>query len=307
MKINQQRFQIPRPQDVHSESEIKTLTERIGTNDQALQTLDLAAAELNRLCEVLDLSPEIFSEAHSFYERIINTDIINNQSIARLTSGVVYLACLQNNIPRRLQHISAASTVPSWRDSADESWGNSDRRPVRSKIGQAYRQIADELSVVAEPVEADVFVQWYCSELNLSQDVQSRAVDIVKKTHSDTGRRKQPAVVAAAAVYFGSTFTSNTAVTQRDVSSLSLVSARKIRDRYHEQRDWFHEHEDDFDMGSQPYVGDTPWMKPGDREKLAQLEDGDQWGVPVCRYSSDIVNNISWPKSHYYIYIPSEL
>lgn len=179
----------------------------------------------------------------------------------------------KNGIPRSLDHVAAASVVENWK--ADSSWGNPPRGKANTKIGRTFREIATELGEVYTPIDEQEFVKWYCSLLKLDQKIEMKAIDILEKTEEDVQAGVKPSVVAAAAVYFASTLFDDVSLTQKDVSAVSLTNISTISRRYRELMEFFNDREEDYDISAQPYVGDAPWLKPSDKRKLSNIQDGE--------------------------------
>lgn len=279
-------FHYPDPTEVYTDHQLRTLRERIGTNEKGSENLSLALEEIRRLCEAVGLSPELSSKACETYQDIIQTDIVNNNSMSMLAAGVVYLICQKERVPRRLKHIAAASSVPTRQEGTDESWGDSYYGGKEAVIGRAYRTVASTLQETNTPIPAQKFIDWYCSELDVDQSVQQQAFKIVDKTEENAQTSGKPSAAAAGAVYFASTLVEEAELTQKDVEAVSLVNVRTIRERYREQMEWYTDNMGNFDIKSQPYVGNAPWMKPMDDQVLSDIGDDVRGPTVICYNSS---------------------
>jgi len=86
-----------------------------------------------------------------------------------------------------------------------------------------------------EPVNPKKYVPRFCSELELSEEVQVKANEIIDTT-TEKGllSGKSPTGYAAAAIYAASLLC-NEKKTQREVSDVAQVTEVTIRNRYQEQ------------------------------------------------------------------------
>ncbi|MFB6308373.1 MAG: transcription initiation factor IIB family protein, partial [Haloarculaceae archaeon] len=126
-------------------------------------------------------------------------------------------ACRQEGIPRSLEEVSDVSRVE------------------QKEIGRTYRYVAQELSLKMEPVDPKQYVPRFASELELSEEVQSKANEIIDTT-AEQGllSGKSPTGYAAAAIYAASLLC-NEKKTQREVADVAQVTEVTIRNRYQEQ------------------------------------------------------------------------
>jgi len=120
-------------------------------------------------------------------------------------------------IPRSLDEVAAVSRVE------------------RMEIGRTYRYFSKELSLEMEPVDPRKYVPRFCSELDLSEEVQAKANEIIDTT-AEKGMLsgKSPTGYAAAAIY-ASALLCNEKKTQREVSNVVQVTEVTLRNRYQEQ------------------------------------------------------------------------
>lgn len=274
MDNSKKPFQTSCPEEHYTETELRKLRERIGSTSYAEQNMSIALTEIDRLCQALDLSSDIRSDTQSIYKNIIESDIINNNSIAMIISGIIYFSCLKKEVPRGIKHVATASVVQNGRPK-DDSWGTSTYGNKRTKIGRAFREIANELGEIYTPIDPREFITWYCSLLGLDQEIQQKAIEILDKTEEDRQAGGKPSVVAAGAVYFAATLFDEIDLSQEEVSSVSVTNVRTVRKHYRDLMEFFSEREDSYDISAQPYVGDAHWLKPNDKEKLVEIGEGE--------------------------------
>ena len=117
-----------------------------------------------------------------------------------------------------------------------------DREPLERDVEDMERLVDEFLGFVQgasegemEPVDPKKYVPRFCSELNLSEEVQTKANEIIETTAEEgllSG--KSPTGYAAAAIYAASLLC-NEKKTQREVADVAQVTEVTIRNRYQEQ------------------------------------------------------------------------
>ncbi|EMA65123.1 transcription factor TFIIB cyclin-related protein [Halorubrum aidingense JCM 13560] len=180
--------------------------ERIRTKDAGERNLQFALSEIDRMASALVI-----------YRRALNEDLIRGRSIEGVSTAALYAACRKEGIPRSLEEISDVSRVE------------------RKEIGRTYRYISQELGLEMRPVDPKKYVPRFSSELDLSEEVQSKANEIIETT-AEQGllSGKSPTGFAAAAIYAASLLC-NEKKTQREVADVAQVTEVTIRNRYQEQ------------------------------------------------------------------------
>jgi transcription initiation factor TFIIB len=118
--------------------------------------------------------------------------------------------------PRTLDDIAEASGV--------------DRR----EIGRTHRYIARELGLRILPADPITYVPRFCTLLGLSEKVQAKAIEILKKAKKfEITSGKGPTGVAAAAIYIASVLVGEKR-TQREIADLTGITEVTIRNRQKE-------------------------------------------------------------------------
>jgi transcription initiation factor TFIIB len=191
--------------------------ERIRTKDAGERNLQFALSEIDRMASALGVPRSVREVASVIYRRALDEDLIRGRSIEGVATSALYAACRREGIPRSLEEIAEVSRVE------------------RKEIGRTYRYISQELGLELEPVDPKQYVPRFCSELDLSKEVQSKAAEIVDVT-AEAGllSGKSPTGFAAAAIYAASLLC-NEKKTQREVADVAQVTEVTIRNRYQEQ------------------------------------------------------------------------
>ena len=191
--------------------------ERIRTKDAGERNLQFALSEIDRMASALGVPRSVREVASVIYRRALNEDLIRGRSIEGVATACLYAACRQEGIPRSLEEVSDVSRVE------------------QKEIGRTYRYVAQELELKMEPVDPKQYVPRFASELDLSEEVQSKANEIIDTT-AEQGllSGKSPTGYAAAAIYAASLLC-NEKKTQREVADVAQVTEVTIRNRYQEQ------------------------------------------------------------------------
>lgn len=190
---------------------------RIRTKHAGERNLQFALSETDRMASSLGVPRSVREVASVLYRRALNEDLIRGRSIEGVATSTLYAACRMEGIPRSLDEVAAVSRVE------------------RMEIGRTYRYLSQELSLEMEPVDPKKYVPRFCSELDLPEEVQAKANEIIDTT-AEKGMLsgKSPTGYAAAAIY-ASALLCNEKKTQREVANVAQVTEVTIRNRYQEQ------------------------------------------------------------------------
>ncbi|EMA68258.1 transcription factor TFIIB cyclin-related protein [Halorubrum aidingense JCM 13560] len=221
--------------------------ERIRTKDAGERNLQFALSEIDRMASALGVprsvrevasviyrralnedlirgrsiegvsTAALYAACRVIYRRALNEDLIRGRSIEGVSTAALYAACRQEGIPRSLDEVADVSRVP------------------QKEIGRTYRYISQELGLELKPVDPKQFVPRFASALQLSEEVQSKATEIIDVS-AEQGllSGKSPTGFAAAAIYAASLLC-NEKKTQREVADVAQVTEVTIRNRYQEQ------------------------------------------------------------------------
>lgn len=190
---------------------------RARTKDASERNLQFALSETDRMASALGVPRSVREVASVIYRRALNDDLIRGRSIEGVATGTLYAACRKEGIPRSLEEVAQVSRVE------------------RKEIGRTYRYIARALELGMRPVEPQQYVPRFCSQLNLSEEVQAKATDVIEtSTAKGLLSGKSPTGYAAAAIY-AAALLCNEKKTQREVADVAQVTTVTIRNRYQEQ------------------------------------------------------------------------
>lgn len=189
---------------------------RIRTKDASERNLQFALSEIDRMGSALGVPRSARTTASVIYRRALDEDLIRGRSIEGVSTASLYAACRQEGIPRSLEEVANVSRVD------------------RKEIGRTYTYISNELGLEMKPVNPKKYVARYCTELDLSNNVEIKAKEVIEKTADDALSGKSPTGYAAAAVYTASLLCDEKR-TQQEVADVAQVTEVTIRNHYQEQ------------------------------------------------------------------------
>jgi transcription initiation factor TFIIB len=195
---------------------LRTWDERFRTRDAKERNLKQALGEIERMGSALGLSENVRETASVIYRRALEEDLLPGRSIEGVATAAIYAAARQNGTPRSIDKVVIVSRI-------DEM-----------EFKRTYRYIVRQLSLEIEPADPGSYVTRFVSELDLSEEVERRAYELL-----ETGKEelvhvgKNPVGLAAAAVYAAGLLCNETA-TQSEVGEVADISEVTIRNRYQE-------------------------------------------------------------------------
>lgn len=191
--------------------------ERFRTRDSGERNLKYALGEIDRMSSAIGIPREVQEIASVIYRRTLREDLLRGRSIEGVASAALYTACRQQGIARSLNEIQAISRI-----GYDE-------------IARTYRYIARELALEMEPVDPKSYIPRFASDLDLGQDVQNQAKQLLEVA-GENGliSGKSPHGLAAAALY-GASLICGERRTQTEIAEIAKVTQVTIRNRYQEQ------------------------------------------------------------------------
>lgn len=189
---------------------------RIWVSDAAERNLAFALSEVDRMSSHLGLPRNVREAAAVIYRRAVEERLIRGRSIEGVAAAALYAACRECKVPRTLDEIADVSRVG------------------KKEIGRSYRFIARELLIHLRPTSPTDYVPRFGSELGLSGEAQSKAIELLKEaTAKGLTSGRGPTGVAAAAIYIASVLCGERR-TQRDVADVARVTEVTVRNRYKE-------------------------------------------------------------------------
>ena len=201
----QDRMKMLRLRKWNIRSRLRTTAER---------NLSIAMAELDRLCDIMNIPLSLKESAALIYRRALKEDLVRGRSIASIAAASLYLALRRADVPRTLKEIVNASSKS------------------RKEISRCYRLLIWELGYktpIDDPVQ---YVSKIATKANISQKVQMRAIEILQKARRlQVNVGKGPRGLSAAALYIAS-LKLNEKISQRNLAEAAGITEVTIRNRY---------------------------------------------------------------------------
>lgn len=177
------------------------------------RNLALALSELDRESSRLGLPRSVRENAAVIYRSAAKNNLVRGRSIESVVAASIYMACRRCDIPRTLDEISEASNIS------------------KKQIGKNYRFLSRELNIKLKPTSPTDYIPRFASKLDLSGEVQSKAIEIISKS-KEKGliNGKGPTGIAASALYVASILLGERK-TQKNVAEITGVTEVTIRNR----------------------------------------------------------------------------
>jgi transcription initiation factor TFIIB len=175
-----------------------------------------ALSEIDRMACALKLPVNIREAASMLYRKAMKQRLIRGRSIEGISTAILYITCRQYGVPRTLEEVRDISRVG------------------QKEISRAYRFLLRELDLKVTPASPVDFVPRFCSLLDLSGDIRSKAIEIIKRaSEKELTNGRWPIGIAAAAIYIAAILGGEHR-TQKEVSDVTGVTEVTIRNRYKE-------------------------------------------------------------------------
>ncbi|MDR2873341.1 MAG: transcription initiation factor IIB [Methanobrevibacter sp.] len=175
------------------------------------RNLAFALTELDRDSSLLGLPRSVRESASLVYRNAVEKKLIRGRSIEGVVAASLYITCRRCNVPRTLEEISEVSRI------------------TKKEVGRTYRFLSRKLNIKLLPTSPSDYIQRFASELDLSGETQSRAIEIIKNaTKEGLTSGRGPNGVAAASLYIASVLL-NGRKTQKEVADTAGVTEVTIR------------------------------------------------------------------------------
>lgn len=188
-------------------------------SEQKDRNLTAAFTEIDRMSSQLGLPREIQEITAKIYRSATDNDLIRGHSIERMSAASLYVACRKTRIPRTLKEIAKVSYTN------------------KKELGKSYRYLSRELDIQLPPTDPSMYVARFGSELEMSGEVRTKAISIIKKAQENKLTvGKSPAGISAAALYIAS-IQEDEKRYQSKIAEAANVTEVTLRSRYKEMKD----------------------------------------------------------------------
>ena len=189
---------------VHSQRLRKTLD--ISGNERETS---FALGEIERMASALKLPREIAEETALLYRKAARQDMLRGRSIEELLSAMLYIVCRQCHVPRTFHEIAEVSRVPL------------------ERIRKAYFYIKRKLGVNLMPPNPADYIPRFCSKLGYNRDIETKALEILKKIDY-ISKGWSPNSVAATAIYLAASTNPYTGVVRAKIARVAGTTSTTI-------------------------------------------------------------------------------
>jgi len=191
--------------------------QKINITNTLGKNLIQASDEADRLTSILGLPQTVRDEALLIYKKAVEMGLAKGRSINSLITAALYAACRKTRIPITLDEFTKHS-----------------KSNDRKEIARCYRLLIKYACVHVSPADPTDYVEKITNLLNMKPEVQTHALEIIKKAKEKrltTG--KDPAGFAAAAVYIAGLLHGEHRK-QKEFAQAAQVTEVVIRTRYKE-------------------------------------------------------------------------
>ena len=136
------------------------------TGNSTEKNIVVALQEIDKTAFAMGLSKTVKETASSIYRKAATKNLIKERGIEVISMSALYAACRQCNSPRTLDEIAKAANLP------------------RQEIGRIYKFITKKIGLSLKPVPPQNFVNRFCNDLELSNEVAQKAFELIEKTES---------------------------------------------------------------------------------------------------------------------------
>ena len=166
--------------------------------------------EIRRISGVLELAESIRDQACALFRTAQSEGLLRGRSIEGMAAGCVYAVARCNGLSRTVVEVAEPAPIG------------------RGKVEGAYRVLNAELGLPAKPVGPSAFVPRFCSELGVSDEIQSRALRLAEAAEeAGVTNGVQPSGFAAGCLY--KALDGRRTPSQGTVASVADTSTKTLR------------------------------------------------------------------------------
>jgi len=196
---------------------------RTRAKNTAERNMMIALKQLSDIASRLGLPRMVREEAAVLYRRAVEKNLIRGRNTESLVAASLYAACRQAWVPRTLQEIADQTGLP--------------KNTAKRKVAKSYRFLLRVMNLQAAPPTPFEYIPRYSSELQLDEEVQEKAIEILRKA-SDMGITvgKSPLSTVAGAIYLAGKLCGKRK-RQHDIVRVIGITEVSIRNRYKEMEE----------------------------------------------------------------------
>ena len=195
---------------------LKKAQRRMASGMSREKALTIALRKLRRAIVKLDLPQPVYQDAALIYRKASIRGLVKGRSMDSMLAAVIYAACRRTHTSRNLSEIAEYFKLKE------------------KEVGRSFRFLFKELGIKIPPPRPTDFVSRICAQLNLSDKLTARSLQILKiAKERGVTMGKEPSGVAAAAVYLACQ-EANEPRTQRELANIAGVTEVTVRNRFKE-------------------------------------------------------------------------
>lgn len=176
-----------------------------------------ALTEIERLAGALDLPDAVAETAARLFRQAKEADFLHGRSIEATAAAVVYAAARIHETPHRLKHVTEAAKAD------------------HESLARTYRHLNQELELPVPILQPTALLASVASALDLPPGVERAARDRIETVDPKAITGKNPASVAAAAIYLEAKEAGEDR-TQAQVAETAEVTTVTLRNRLDDLR-----------------------------------------------------------------------
>ncbi len=193
---------------------MRRLQRSLGSSKPGERSLPQMIRALNQVTASLGVPMHVKDEAAVLCRRAMEHRLLHGRSVEAVAAAAVYAACRIDRVPRTFDELAKATQVR------------------RKTIAQTYNALLLASPVPVPQARAADYIQRFCSELGVSNGVQTESLRMLKALE-DAGESPSlsPPGTAAAAIYIAS-LTCGERRAQRRIARVAGVSEVTLRNRF---------------------------------------------------------------------------
>ncbi|WP_424016295.1 transcription initiation factor IIB (plasmid) [Halorientalis pallida] len=201
------------PKTKHKFGRLRRWNSRAKFQTKKQTNLAQGLSEVRRVAGALELSRSLQEQAGQLFREASTADLLPGLSIEAVAAACVYAICRINRLPRYLSEVGSVARVSE------------------QSVRTAYHRLNVDLELPVPPLRPQEFIPRVATALDLSEDVQRYALDVVShEAVEEWGIGRNPRCVAAGCLYFAVRHSEDTVeVTQRDLATAADVSIPSLR------------------------------------------------------------------------------
>ena len=178
------------------------------------RNLAQAMAELDRLCDKLNIHSPIKERAALIYRKALIQGLVRGRSISEIAAASLYAACRITQTPRTLREITHQSPID------------------KKDIARCYRLMLKDLHLQMPRPDAQMRIPKIAARVGVGEKTQRTAVEIIRRAEKmKITAGKDPMGLAAAALYIACVLNREKR-TQKMIADAAGVTEVTIRNRY---------------------------------------------------------------------------